>query len=69
MKWIKCSEQMPEIEDDVLVYGDLMCCVAYRIDNQYLNQVVPWVLEYERKYLHHNPTHWMPLPDAPEEAK
>lgn len=59
-EWIKCSERLPDCDENVLVYNPESGC----IDMAYFNGT-SWVLAYLYKvYLH--PTHWMYLPDAPE---
>ncbi len=58
-QWIKCTERMPELDDDghsemVLVVGPKKIIQQnFLIDNE-------WVLPMEV-------THWMPLPELPEE--
>ena len=59
--WISVKDRLPDDSENVLV------CFSKLggIDMAYYNGNA-WVLVdlYEYKYLH--PTHWMPLPDAPE---
>lgn len=59
--WISVKERLPDGDDDVLAYN----AESGRIDMAYYREN-EWFLEdlYEIEYLH--PTHWMPLPDAPE---
>lgn len=70
-KWIPVSERMPEEDTDVIVY----CSdteeqfVAYHNCNGYFHYAT-----YEKKGEGYvdivcNPTHWMPLPAAPQEVK
>lgn len=62
--WIKCSDRLPDSDDNVLAYDS----ESGSIDMAYYKGNA-WVLVdlYEIEYLH--PTHWMPLPDAPEVEK
>lgn len=61
MKWIKCSERMPENMIPVLVTnknGEMF--------------VAEWEVEYENWHLPaagYYPTHWMPLPEKPLEPR
>ena len=70
-KWIPVSERMPEEDTDVVVY----CSdteeqfVAYHNCNGYFHYAT-----YEKKGEGYvdivcNPTHWMPLPAAPQEVR
>lgn len=60
-KWIKCSERMPELDDDG--YSEMVLVVSsrgliyqnYTIDNEW---AVPTDI-----------THWMPLPELPKDQK
>lgn len=58
-QWIKCSERMPELDDDG--YSELVLAVS-RNRSIHLNFLIDgeWVLTMEV-------THWMPLPEPPEE--
>lgn len=59
--WISVKDRLPDVDENVLAYDSESGCIdmAYYRENK-------WVLMdlYEIEYLH--PTHWMPLPDAPE---
>ena len=57
--WIPCSERMPDIDVEVLVYFD-----GYiYIDSLYYDKNLK---EYWWQGNDRLPTHWMPLPDMPE---
>jgi hypothetical protein len=60
MKWIKCSDELPHVYDDVFIYPqpDLM---GYRYTGC-LDSEEQWICEYEDSYQNHNivvkVTHW-----------
>ncbi len=63
-EWIKCSEQMPEHGQPVLVVGV--------IGNSVQNNIYEWDgttwSDFRNDYGEHEQsvfTHWMPLPEAP----
>lgn len=58
-EWIKCSERMPELDDDG---HSEMVLVASRNGSIHLNFLIDdeWSLAMEA-------THWMPLPDLPKD--
>lgn len=59
-KWIKCSERMPELDDDG--YSEMVLVVGpQKIIYQNLLKDNEWVLPMEVTY-------WMPLPELPEEV-
>jgi hypothetical protein len=59
--WISVKDRLPDDDENVLAYNS----ESGDIDMAWYNGE-EWILEdlYEIEYLH--PTHWMPLPDAPE---
>lgn len=60
-EWISVKDRLPEEDEFVLAYN----AESGDMDMAWYNGEA-WVLVdlYESEYLH--PTHWMPLPDAPE---
>ena len=57
-EWIRVEDRLPEDSNDVLVYGDEVVSVGYK------NRFTQSLTSYEFKDKQHI-THWMPLPDAP----
>ncbi|MEK9497091.1 DUF551 domain-containing protein [Photorhabdus sp. P32] len=59
MNWIKCSERLPELVDDsVLVwFSDIESMDMVHIEDYFKDK---W-------YIIRKVTHWMPLPNPPEE--
>ncbi|HCU5287363.1 TPA: DUF551 domain-containing protein [Escherichia coli] len=65
--WISCSERMPEETDDIIVVSDgiVMSGISYsRRDGFYIA-----ALEYDDDEPIDGVTHWMPLPEPPQEVK
>ena len=65
--WISCSERMPEETGDIIVVSDgiVMSGISYsRRDGFYIT-----ALEYDDDEPIGGVTHWMPLPEPPQEAK
>ncbi|HFV4463240.1 TPA: DUF551 domain-containing protein [Escherichia coli] len=65
--WISCSEQMPEETGDIIVVSDgiVMSGISYsRRDGFYIA-----ALEYDDDEPIGGVTHWMPLPEPPQEVK
>ncbi len=68
-EWIKCSDKLPEVCDPVLVYlKNLGCCVCYITDPFEIHM---WTLvdhdEFEQWFHFDEITHWMPLPERPND--
>ena len=64
--WISCSEQMPEETGDIIVVSDgiVMSGISYsRRDGFYIA-----ALEYDDYEPIGGVTHWMPLPEPPQEV-
>ncbi|WP_105605681.1 DUF551 domain-containing protein [Cronobacter sakazakii] len=63
-EWIACSERMPELDTRVLLYfpdygGHIEDgCIGDEGDG-------PYHYFFDGDSLRHEPTHWMPLPEAP----
>lgn len=65
--WISCSEQMPEETGDIIVVSDgiVMSGISYsRRDGFYIA-----ALEYDDDEPIDGVTHWMPLPEPPQEVE
>ncbi|CAH4980535.1 hypothetical protein AI2834V1_4346 [Escherichia coli] len=65
--WISCSERMPEETGDIIVVSDgiVMSGISYsRRDGFYIT-----ALEYDDDEPIGGVTHWMPLPEPPQEVK
>lgn len=63
--WISCSERMPKGYADVLVTDGEHVEVKWWDESGYWNS---WT-ELNSDILAHEITHWMPLPEPPQEAK
>ncbi|EIU0553041.1 ead/Ea22-like family protein [Escherichia coli] len=63
--WISCSERMPKGYADVLVTDGEHVEVKWWDESGYWNS---WT-ELNSDILAHEMTHWMPLPEPPQEAK
>ncbi|HFU3540729.1 TPA: DUF551 domain-containing protein [Escherichia coli] len=64
--WISCSERMPEETGDIIVVSDgiVMSGISYsRRDGFYMA-----ALEYDDDEPIGGVTHWMPLPEPPQEV-
>lgn len=63
MNWIKIEDRLPEACQEVLVFWDGFVIIAdYWIDYSDEDKI-HW--HYHEGSCH--PTHWMPLPEAPED--
>lgn len=61
MRWIKCSDRLPENDEYVLVFNKGPCAIYI---NAYSTCNCRWLLERCRDV-----THWMPLPEFPQGFK
>ncbi len=66
MKWIKCSDRLPE----EVGYADckqyLIFCGYITIAYWYSNE---WIAHPDGFCSNYDPTHWMRLPEVPEDNK
>lgn len=64
-EWIKCSDEMPEENSKVIAftaYGEMIFDMHYKwekYDNEWMSEYTLW---------RGRVTHWMPLPEPPEDA-
>jgi hypothetical protein len=70
--WIKCSDRIPEIRDDsVLVYFADNDSIDMVHIHDYFKDItagkIDGVQQYTKWYKSQKVTHWMELPDRPEE--
>ena len=68
-KWIPVTERLPEEEKSVLVYieaDEYMQKVVFSPKNQQFNNYDS--LPYDERNTFNEVTHWMPLPEPPEEG-
>lgn len=63
--WVACSERMPEVGDDIIVFSDeiVMSGISYSKKKGFYIQA----LAYDDDEPVDNVTHWMPLPAAPQQ--
>lgn len=61
-QWIKCSERMPENGREVLAIGDMGHSRSQMV-SAFLDRYWTWFDNNETV------THWMPLPEPPQEEK
>ncbi|HHU4043652.1 TPA: DUF551 domain-containing protein [Citrobacter freundii] len=69
MQWIKCSELMPDVGDQVLIR--ISCNEHFNIENARYNGdglwVGCWFATFGKKDSPYQVAHWMPLPPPPTE--
>lgn len=69
MKWIKCSERLPSSRDRVLAYGCAACgTCSPTIKVQFCMWDPEDGFEFGEYDCPFDATHWMPLPNPPEEG-
>ena len=66
MGWIKCSERLPEARTEVLAFVHSEDDERY-IDVVMLDSIGMWDNVNGMEYCSYEVTHWMPLPDPPED--
>lgn len=73
MEWIKCSDRLPESQDNsVLVYFAKLKSIDMVHIQDYFDDITNGYdskgeLKYTKWYLSQNVTHWMPLPESPKD--
>jgi len=65
MKWINIKDKLPEDGIEVLTFGNNGFKLDYLIFSEFKN--IPYIWGNELIDDWHKVTHWMPLPDNPEE--
>jgi hypothetical protein len=63
-KWILVSERLPEPNEPVLIYTEVLGRHVASVDDE-----GEWFCDYGGEWLYPKVTHWMPLPPAPPEVK
>ena len=66
MKWIKCSDELPEKDKYVLIYGRNGIQVGLRTGNYFDPNLYIWEDYSCCTHEIGEVTHWMPLPEEPE---
>lgn len=63
MEWIKCSDRMPELNKQVLLWDDGHFIVGSRYKNCFGHYIWSFPEDYDGE-----PSHWMTLPKSPPEG-
>lgn len=71
-EWIKCSDRLPEDCVNVLIFCPLIkqmtaAYLAYSVDREPLFYCIIDFDEYDQNASIEDITHWMPLPNPPQE--
>ena len=66
MKWISVTDNLPRINDVVLVYDKHIEDVATGYISEFLGDRGVWIIDYGQS-ISDEGTHWMPLPEPPKE--
>jgi hypothetical protein len=73
MEWIKCSDRLPELEDNsVLVYFKELDSIDMVHIEDYFRDITAGLDKsgnqiYTKWYLTQGVSHWMPLPETPKQ--
>lgn len=70
MKWIKCSDRLPEKGKYVLTYNEAIVNPEYRLSIMSLEdlETITWYTYHgNTSWITPQVTHWMPLPAFPKE--
>lgn len=67
MKWIKVKDKLPPVDEDVILASEIAVTIGFYMNKGRVMKEGFWVLvngEAEELY---GVTHWMPLPELPNE--
>ncbi|WP_419721181.1 DUF551 domain-containing protein [Pectobacterium aroidearum] len=67
MGWIKCSERMPDICQPVIFFPEWDEATRGYWDGEAWYQDTSWCFSYEENSVPEKVTHWMPLPEPPQD--
>lgn len=59
-RWIPCSERLPEVDEDVLVFCDGVCMIGSMFSDG------SWMIDGQFCYSKDDVTHWMSKPEPPK---
>ena len=68
-RWIPLSEELPALEQDVLVITAAGVCVWSRLQRGSDSENWAWEDEYGYNPVKDEATHWMPIPQLPPEVQ
>ena len=71
-KWISVEDRLPEDDVDVIVYavsnnGGYTIVITFHTHRLYGLNIEGWASPWQYFSMHYTITHWMPLPEPPEE--